>query len=201
MVKRAAARRDLLWLCVLVPAVLLVLSPEEQTTSHLVSTAALLPALFLIPGWTDSKSRAGLISLLFRTDSYTGIRISEILLPALSGAVLTSGMALLVKHSIPWQFWLAGPLTAMSFTLILTVTEGRMKYPGRVFLSLLWIYGTSRPEGLGKTGGTLVLTEYPGGVLSAIPDSGGLHPDSYIIASLVLALLCAGIYSLTAREE
>jgi hypothetical protein len=201
MVKRALKRRDMPWLCGLVPAIILVLTPSGGLSGRLISAAALLPAVFLLTGWADSKSRKGIVSLLYRTDGYGSVRASEIALPAVAGSVLSSLGALVSGRAIPWQFWLTVPLTAVSFSFLLSLTERKLRYAGRSMFGLLWIYGISRPVGTGGTVSALLFTDYPGGILFTLPDSGGLHPDYFVVASLFSALLSAGLVSFFTRGE
>lgn len=199
MVKRSSGSRGLLWICGMFPVILLILTPCDILPGRIVSLAAFLPGVFLLLGWHDSRNRNGLLSLLFRTEGTGGIRLAEAAAPALLGTILSSSAALISGFPPPWQFWLSAPLAVTAFTLVFTVTEERMKYAGRAFLSLLWIWGISRPAGLNGTGEILVPTDYPGGVLFASVEAGGMHPDSYVVASLVFLLISAGIYSLNRK--
>ncbi len=200
MIRRASNKPELYWLCGVLPLLVLLLSPWNLISGRMVSLCALLPAVFLITGWHYSGSRTGLTTLLFRTDIEGGIKASEIALPAISGTLLSSAAAMAVGWPPAWQFFLTVPLTALSFTLLLSVTEERMKFPGRSILGLLWIWGISRPEGFQGTQEVLVVTDYPGRVLFASPESGGTHPDSFVLASLILALVSIGLFSLSRRK-
>jgi len=200
MLKRSLGSRELHWVSALFPVLILLLSPWNMVPAHMVSLCALLPSVYLVTGWHRSGSRAGLMGLLFRTDSAGGVKVSEIAFPAIAGTVLSSAAALALGWPPLWQFWITAPLTALSFSLILSVTEEKLKFPGRYALGLLWIWGISRPSNASMNGGILVATDYPGRVLFASPESGGTHPDSFVLASLILVLIAFGSYSLPGRK-
>ncbi len=200
MIRRALSKPELYWLCGVLTLLVLLLSPWSMVPRRLVSLSAFLPAVFLITDWHYSGTRTGFMSLLFRTDSAGGIKASEVALPAMAGTLLSTAVALAVGWPPAWQFFITAPLTALSFTLLLSVTEERMKLPGRSILGLLWIWGISRPEGARGTEEMLVATDYPGRVLFASPGSGGAHPDSFVLASLILALISMGLFSLSGRK-
>jgi hypothetical protein len=196
LLNRAMKRRDLLWLCGLLPVTLLIISPANLASCRLVSLAAFLPSIFLLTGWNDSSSRIGLLALLYRTGKENRVRITEITLPALTGTLLSAVLALLVKSVPPWQFWLVTPLTATAFSFIFIKTESSGRYPGRVALALLWIWGTvngGNPQGISALA---IFTEYPGTVLSASAGTGH-HPDTFVLASLILVMLSVVLYSLS----
>lgn len=200
MIRRALSKPEIHWFCGILPLLVLLLSPWNMVPGRMVSLSALLPAVFLVTGWHYSGSRKGLTALLFRTDSSGGVKASEIALPAITGTLLSSAAAIAAGWPPGWQFFLTVPLTALSFTLILSVAEERVKFPGRSILSLLWIWGISRPEGASSMEEFLAVTDYPGKVLSASPESGGTHPDSFVLASLILALVSIGLFSLSGRK-
>lgn len=200
MVRRALKRSDMRWLAATLPALVLLLAPWETVPVRLVSLAAFLPSVFLLVGWFGSKSRIGLSSLLFRTERAGGLRLLEVLLPTAAGILLSALSALVVGWPPVWQFWLAAPLTSLSFTLLLTLSEEKLRFPGRSILGILWLWGISRPVQKPPVMGMLVFTEFPGEVLSASPESGGMHPDSFVLASLVLALLSLGLFSVYMRR-
>lgn len=200
MVKSALKKTDLHWLCGVLPVLVLLLSPRDLVTGRLVSLAALFPSVFLLTGWHDSKSRTGLMALLFRTESIGGVKTSEIALPAIAGTVLSSMAALAAGWPPVWQFWLTAPLTALSFTLLLSLIEEKFRFAGRSLLSLLWIWGISRPEGTSGAEEMLLFMDYPGRVLLASPESGGIHPDSFVVASLIFTLVSLGLFSLSGRK-
>jgi len=182
-------------MCGLLPLSVLFISQVDLMAYRLVSLAAYIPAVFLLTGWNDSQSRRGLCSLLNRTGRENRIRITEISLPILFGTFLSYGTALLISTAPPWQFWLVTPLASAAFVLIFIRTESFMKYPGRFLMALLWIVGAGSREKLQGLKALLVFTEYPAEVLSSAPGTGP-HPDTYVLASLVLVIISATLFLL-----
>ena len=134
------------------------------------------------------------MAIRFRTEGAGTVRFSELLLPTLSGTILGAIAGMASSFPPAWQFWLVLPLSAFAVSALIDSAERRYKYPGRFLLGILWLHGTS-----GSTGGSLLAPfRYPGEV--RIPGEAAPHPDSFVLASLVLAGISAGIYSLSCRR-
>lgn len=198
MVKRSAGNVWLLWLCGFLPAAAAVISPAETLPGKLVSLTAFLPGVLLLTGWHGSRARKGLMAILFRTEGAGAVRLSELLLPTLAGTVLGSLAGMAASFPPPWQFWLTLPLSAFAVSALIDSVERRYRDPGRFLLGLIWLYGASGSEGTGRSGSLLAPFGYPGEVLFS--GEAAVHPDSFVLASLVLAGVSAGIYSLSCRS-
>ncbi len=199
LINRAVKKRELHWVCGLAPVAVLILSPPGQLFQHFVSLAALLPVVFLLSGWPGSRSRRGLTAILYRTAGGRSVYITEAVLPWIAGTLLSFAVAILVDPSLPWQFWIASPFTVLGFSLLFLALEERFRYPGRGLLFLVWLYGVSRQETPGTAVKALLFTEYPGGVVAGECPSG-MHPDSYILASLAFVLVSGGLAALFRRK-
>ncbi len=194
MVKRSAGSIWLLWLCGFLPAAAAAVSPVDTLPGKLVSLAVCLPGVFLLTGWHGSRARTGLMAILFRTEGAGTVRFSELLLPTLSGTILGAMAGMAASFPPTWQFWLVLPLSAFAVSALIDSAERRYRYPGRFLLGLLWLHETSESGG----GSLLAPFLYPGKVL--MPGEAAPHPDSFVLASLALAGVSAGIYSLSCRR-
>jgi len=201
MWERAIDRRSRLWLSVLLLASVFVVAPTEEMLLQLLSFSLFLPAIFLITGWNDSAARSGLLGLIKRGDKEGMVRTAEWLIPGLAGMLISSIIVFAVSSQPPWQFWASAPLISVSFSLIFLITEKYMKYAGRTLLVLLWLSQLSEPRPLGKIVDMLMFTNYPAAVLTADPGSGGHHPDSFVLASLITVFVAAGTYTLVLRRK
>ncbi len=193
MWERAAGMSSRLWLGGLLLTGLLIITPGRQIPGQLVSFTVLFPAVFLLADWNSSAARKGIMSITIRGNGRKKVRITEWLFPALAGAVVSSIAVFAVSAPPPWQFWVAASLIATSFSLVLLMTEQHLKYAGRAILSLMWLAQITGSLH-GRVTDFLLFTGYPAAVLSADPVAEGPHPDSYVLASLVVMLLTASIY-------
>ncbi|MCK5133101.1 MAG: hypothetical protein KAR40_13220 [Candidatus Sabulitectum sp.] len=201
MWKRAINLNSRLWLGGLLLVCLLIITPEERIPSQLVSFAVLLPAVFLLTDWNGSAARNGILAIITRGDSRKRVRTSEWLFPALAGAVVSSVTVFAVSAPPPWQFWVAASLIATSFSLIFLMTEQYLKYAGRTVLTLMWLTQLTGPRQTGQVTELLLFTGYPAAVLLTDPNIGSHHPDSYVLASLIVVFITAGIYTLLLRRN
>lgn len=195
MVSRTLASPGIIWTTGCLPVLVLILTPVQMIPGRLVSVAAFLPSVFLLTGWTDSRERNGLTALLFRTQRLPRVRYTEIALPALGGAVLSSLVALLVKFPPPWQFWPASLMTSLAGALLLFFVEKRVRFIGRSMAGLLWIAGIS--GGTGRSAAAdLLPSDYPGRILEVSGSHGSAHPDTLLVASMVFLAVCATLFTL-----
>ena len=201
MWKRAINLNSRLWLSGLLLACLFVVTPEEKIPSQLVSFLVLFPAVFLLTDWNGSAARNGILAIITRSDSRRRVGTAEWLFPALAGAAISSITVFAVSASPPWQFWVAASLVATSFSLILLMTEQYLKYAGRTVLTLMWLAQATGPQQTGQVTGLLLFTGYPAAVLLTDPNTGSHHPDSYVLASLIVVFITAGIYTLLLRRN
>lgn len=193
MWERAINTNSRLWLSGLLLTGLLIITPKHQIPGQLVSFAVLFPAVFLLTDWSSSSARKGMISITARGVSRKQVETAEWLFPSLSGAVVSSITVFAVSAPPPWQFWVTASLIATSFSLILLMTEWHLKYAGRVVISLMWLAQTTGAQ-IGRVTSFLLFTGYPAAVLHADPGTGSPHPDSFVLASLVITFLTASIY-------
>ncbi len=192
MWKNAINRKSRLWLSGFLLVSLFVITPQERILSQLVSFSVIFPSVFLLTDWNGSAARKGIMTLIARSDRPKVVKIAEWSIPALVGAVISSLAVFAVSAPPPWQFWVAASLIATSFSLIFLVTEQYMKYAGRAILSLMWLVQIK--EHTGRVTDLLLFTGYPAAVLPADLNTDSLHPDSYVLTSLIVMFLTASIY-------
>ncbi len=160
------------------------------------------PALIVL-GWHSSPGRRGLLNLCERhPGAMNRLAASEIAIPAAVG-VLPASLAAVASGPVPWQFWLAAPLTSLSAAASLMLLE-KFRPPGRLVLPVLywtWSFHLS-----GTTTGwirLLLLPTYPGSVLVSIP--GNPHADAFVACSaaaagILVALLFRANLKASCRE-
>ena len=196
--KRAVNLPSRLWLSGLLPVCLLMIAPLERIPSQLISLTVILPAVFLLTDWNGSAARNGIMAIITRGDGSRKVRIAEWSLPALAGAVLSSVTVFAVCAQPPWQFWVTSTLIAASFSLIFLMTEQYLKYAGRSVLILMWL--TQITKQTGKVTDILLFTGYPAAVLLYDPGTGSHHPDTFVLSSLIVVFITAGVYTLLLRR-
>lgn len=200
MWERAAGRKSNLWIIVLLLATLLTVTPKLQIPGQLISFATLIPAVFLLTDWNDSAARKGVLALTARGEGRNKVRTAEWCFPALTGALLASVSVFTVSAPPPWQFWVTSWLIATSLSLLVLMTEQHFKNPGRVTLSLIWLVRLTVSQN-DKVANFLLFTGYPAAVLTADPASGTPHPDSFVMASLVVVFLTAAGYAFLQKRN
>ena len=201
MLNRAVKIKSRLWLAIVLLIGLFVITPGEYALEQLVSFLILFPVVLLLTDWNNSHSRNGILALTIRGDGSKKVRTTEWILPALAGTILSSIAVFAVSTPPPWQFWVVSPLTATAFSLLFLITEQHLKYPGRTILSLMWLFQLTRSEQTGGIADLLLFTGYPSAVLMADPASGTLHPDSYVMASIVVVFLTAAGYAFLQKRN
>lgn len=201
MAERAIRLKSRLWLICLVLASLFILTPKTQIPAQLISFTVLLPGLLFLPEWNCSPERKGILAITARSEGISKVKTAEWLLPTLAGAALSSITVFAVSAPPPWQFWVVAPIIAASFSLILVMTEQNMKHAGRTVLSLLWLTQITQPQQTGKITDFLLFTGYPAAVLTGDPGAGSHHPDSFVLASLIVIFITAGVYALFSRRN
>jgi len=183
-----------LWLGGLLLISLLIITPKQQIPYQFVSFTVLFPAVFLLTDWSSSAARKSMMFITTRGTGRKQVRTAEWLFPSLAGAVISSIAVFTVSAPPPWQFWVAASLIATSFSLILLMTEQHLKYAGRAVLYLMWLAQITGFRQTGRVTDFLLFTGYPAAVLIADPVAGSPHPDSYVLASLVIMFLAASTY-------
>ncbi len=201
MAERAIRSKSRLWLICLVLTSLFILTPKAQIPAQLISFAVLLPGLLLLPEWNCSPERKGILAITARSEGMRKVKTAEWLFPSLAGAVLSSVTVFAVSAPPPWQFWVVAPIISASFSLILVMTEQYMKYAGRTVLSLLWLSQITQSQQTGKITDLLLFTGYPAAVLTGDSGTGSHHPDSFVLASLIVIFITAGVYALFSRRN
>ncbi|MCK5785075.1 MAG: hypothetical protein KAH54_00805 [Candidatus Sabulitectum sp.] len=201
MLNRAVRIKSRLWLTIAMLTGLFVITPGEKALEQLVSFLVLFPAVLLLTNWNNSHSRNGILALTTRGDGNKKVRIAEWVLPALAGIIISSIAVFAVSAPPPWQFWVVSPLTATSFSLVFLIIEQHLKYPGRTILSLMWLFQLTGSEQTGGIANLLLFTGYPSAVLVADPASVAIHPDSYVMASLVVVFLTTTGYAFLQRRN
>lgn len=196
MFKRSMGQGFIPWLCAAVLFTTIMVAPSGAMGERLLSLAAILPVLFLLVGWFDSRGRRGILSLVGRTGGTRRIGFTEKALPAAGGAALCMALVPLIQWPVPWQFWVVTPLFSVSFTLLLTVVERWFRYPGRFILSGLWIMGVSYDGSASPA----LFTEYPGSVISTARTAGGTHPDTFILVSILLLAVSGALWFFLERS-
>jgi hypothetical protein len=191
MWERAAGMSNRLWLIALILASVFILTPQRRIPAELISFAVLSPAVFLLPGWSDSAARKGIMAITTRGDGKRKVVLAEWVFPALSGTVASPP---------PWQFWIASPLVSTSVSLLLLTAEQYFRYPGRAVLCVLWLVQSSMSSHAGKFTDFMLLTDYPAAILLADPGAGSHHPDAFVFASLVAVSVSVGVYALFQRK-
>ncbi|RKZ03802.1 hypothetical protein DRQ21_04680 [Candidatus Fermentibacteria bacterium] len=200
MWKRAVKMKSRLWLAGLAAVSILIITPPEKTATEFVSLFVLLPVVFLQTGWSDSRERKGIMTLINRGGTTGMVRFAEWSFPAL-GAVTVSSVLAFAAAPPPWQFWVVLPLTAVSISLVYLTTEQHLKFAGRTVFIILWLLQLSQPAHTKKLLDLVLFTDYPAAVLLASPDAGTHHPDSFVLASLILVFLAAGTRALVRRRN
>lgn len=201
MFRNAVNRRGMIWLCSLFLISLLLITPEIRIPGQLVSLSILLPAVFLLPGWADSTTRKGIMGITSRGDGGKLIRIAEWIFPALAGVVISSITVFAFQSAPKWQFWVVSLLVSISFSLILITTEKYWTNAGRAVLSLMWLVQTTGDGPTDSISGLLLFTGYPAEVLTTDQVTASCHPDTYVLASMILLFLAAGGHTLLLRRK
>jgi hypothetical protein len=200
MWKRAVDMKSMLWLAGLVALSNIIITSPAKTAAEFVSLFVLLPVVFLLTGWGDSRERKGILALINRGGTTNMVHLAEWSFPAL-GAAAVSSVSVFVAASPPWQFWVVLPLTAVSISLVYLTTEQHLKFAGRAAFIILWLVQLSEPPHTKKLLDLVLFTDYPAAVLLASPDAGTHHPDSFVLASLILVFLAAGTRALLRRRN
>lgn len=200
MWKRAVNMKNMLWLAGLAAISILVITSPEKTAAEFVSLFVLLPVVFLLTGWSDSRERKGILTIINRGGTTSMVRLAEWSFPAL-GATFVSSVSVFAAAAPPWQFWVVLPLTAVSISLVYLTTEQHLKFAGRTAFIILWLVQLSEPAHTKKLLDLVLFTDYPAAVLLASPGTGTHHPDSFVLASLILVFLAAGTRTLISRRN
>jgi len=200
MWQRAVNMQSRLWLTGLAAVSILIISSPEKAAAEFVSLFVLLPVVFMLTGWNNSSERKGILAIINRGDKANMVHLAEWSFPAL-GATAVSSILSFTAAQPPWQFWIVLPLTAVSISLVYLTTEQYLKFAGRTVFSILWLAQLSEPAHTKNLLDLLVFTNYPAAVLMSSPTAGTHHPDSFVLASLVLVFLAAGIRALVRRQN
>lgn len=181
------------------PVCLLLITPKENVSYQLISFSALLPAIFLLIDWHQSSERKGLMGIITRGGGTPMVLLAEWVVPALAGAVISSVVVFTVASPPPWQYWITTVLSATSFSIVFLLTEQYAKYAGRVILGLLWIWQIS--EKSNNITDFVFFTDYSSAVLAYDTTSSSHHPDSFVLASIIVISLAATTYILLRKRQ
>ncbi len=201
MWKRAVNMQSRLWLAGLAAVSILIISSPEKTAAEFVSLFVLLPVVFMLTGWSDSRERKGVLNIINRGGKTNMVRFAEWSVPAAGAAAVSSVSAFAAAAPPPWQFWIVLPLTAVSISLIYLTTEQYLKFAGRTVFGILWLVQLAEPAHTKNLLGLGVFTNYPAAVLLACPTAGTYHPDSFVLASFILVFLVAGMRAFVRRQS
>jgi hypothetical protein len=201
MWKRATGMSSRLWLAGVTALSVLVVSESGRASFEFISLTTLLPVVFFVTGWNNSVERKGILTIISRSSTSKMVELSEWLFPALTAIALSSVLVFAVSTPPPWQYWVVAPLTAVSFSLVYLIVEQHQRYAGRSILSIVWFIQLAEPYHTGRLLDLVLFTDYPAAVLLADPAAGTHHPDSFVLASLILVIVVTGVYTFFCRRN
>ena len=193
MWKKAISQKSQYWLLALLIITLVIVTPQKRILTQLITLTILTPSIFLVPNWNSSTMERGILALISRSDGYRKVKITQWLFPAVIALILPA-IFIWATGIPPWQFWLTLLFVSFAFSISFSLTETFYKYQGRLFFSILWLAQTTGIVESNKIIKFLLFTNYPENTLSNQQYENFLHPDSFVLASLIVLLLTASTY-------
>ncbi len=193
MWQKAIAQKSQYWLLLLLIIALVIVTPPDRILTQLITLTILIPSVFLVPNWNSSTMEKGILALISRSDGYRKVKITQWLFPAIIAVVLPA-LSIWATGIPTWQFWLTLLFVSFSFAIVFSITEIFYKYQGRLFFSILWLVQTTGITGSSKIAKYLLFTNYPENTLLTQQNENFLHPDTFVLASLIVLLIATSTY-------
>ena len=191
--QKAIIQKSQYWLLSLLIIAIVIITPPDRILTQLITLTILIPSVFLVPNWNSSTMEKGILALISRSDGYKKVKITQWLFPAIIAVVLPA-LSIWATGIPPWQFWITLLFISFSFAIVFSITEIFCKYQGRLFFSILWLIQITGITGDNKIAKYILFTNYPENILPTGQSENILHPDSFVLASLIVLLLTASTY-------